>query len=83
MNLRPEYQYKDMCGRLIKAMSGARDAAANWEHAHTERRFNDRFDVGKVAPCLCLNTYTSTLVGIQGDDSANIGAYEHLDGLST
>ena len=36
VELPPEEMAEGMCGRLLKAMYGTRDAAQNWEYAYAE-----------------------------------------------
>jgi len=41
-----------MCGKLVKAMYGTRDAAQNWEMAYTEFLMDIGFVASKVNPCV-------------------------------
>ena len=36
VKLPPEDEQEGMCGKLIKALYGTRDAAQNWEHAYID-----------------------------------------------
>merc|ERR1712240_1000759 len=44
-----------MCGKLKKAMYGARDAAQNWEHANTDFLESVGFIGGTATPCVFYN----------------------------
>ena len=41
-----------MCGKLLKALYGTRDAAQNWEFEYIEFLRSQGFEKGKATPCM-------------------------------
>ena len=77
---RPEEDRQEgMCGKLVKAMYGTRDAASSWERAYTDFMIKCGFDVGRISPCLFWHPSKELIVEIHGDDFTNIGSEEHLE----
>ena len=60
-------------------MYGTRDAANNWEHAHTEFMINAGFRVGNITPCLFWHADKQLVVEVHGDDFTKFGSEESLD----
>ena len=76
----PAEDHQDgMCGKLVKAMYGTRDAASNWAAAYMEFMTNQGFAVGKVTPCLFWHKDRQLIVETHGDDFTNIGTEDNLD----
>ena len=49
----PEEDHEEgMCGLLVKAMYGTRDAARNWEHEYIEFMANIGFVKSRATPCM-------------------------------
>ena len=49
----PEEDYEEgMCGMLIKAMYGTRDAAQNWKFEYVEFMGNIGFSKSRATPCM-------------------------------
>ena len=78
IKLPEEDQQEGMCGKLIKAMYGTRDAASNWEQAYMSCMVKCGFSIGRVTPCLFYNQEHKYIVEIHGDDFTNIGCEETL-----
>ena len=68
-----------MCGRLLKAMYGTRDAAQNWEHAYVDFLESAGFNHGVASPCVFYNQKRDVRVVVHGDDFTVLGAAIHLD----
>ena len=47
-----EDEVKGMCGELVKAMYGTRDAAQNWEVTYIQFMKEIGFVSGKATPCV-------------------------------
>ena len=56
VRLPAEGHEEGMCGKLIKAMYGTRDAASNWEQAYMKCMIKCGFSIGQVTPCLFWNS---------------------------
>jgi hypothetical protein len=56
-----------MCGTLVKAMYGTRDAAQNWEYAYTEMLMELGFRQGKVSPCMFMHDDRNLRLVVHGD----------------
>ena len=79
VRLPPEDHQSEMCGKLVKAMYGTRDAASNWEDAYTEFMISSGFKVGCVTPCLFWHPEKQLVIEVHGDDFTNIGSEEDLN----
>ena len=77
--LPPEDHQHGYCGKLLKAMYGTRDAASNWEQTYIEFMVDIGFKVGKVTPCLFIQSEKHLLVEVHGDDFTNTGCEGSLD----
>ena len=69
----------DMCGRLVKALYGTRDAAQNWEHAYVDFLETAGFTVGRASPCMFWNSARDLRAVVHGDDFTVLGPAEQLD----
>jgi hypothetical protein len=79
----PEEDYEEgMCGMLVKAMYGTRDAAQNWEVAHIEFMESAGFVKGTASPCVFYNSQRNIRSVIHGDDFTMLGSEEDLDWFS-
>ena len=72
-----------MCGKLVKAMYGTRDAASDWEQAYTDFMVENKFEVGCITPCLFWNQEQQLIAEVHGDDFTLIGSDENLDWFKT
>ena len=70
-----------MCGKLIKAMYGTRDAPQNWEFEYTDFMVGLGFRQGKATPCSFYHEPRNLRVVIYGDDFTVLGPEDNLDGL--
>ena len=70
-----------MCGKLEKAMYGARDAAQNWEHEYLDYLEQVGFTSGLATPCIFHHKERDLRVVVHGDDFTNLGAEVQLDWL--
>ena len=76
----PEEDYEEgMCGKLIRAMYGTRDAAQNWEHAYNEFMENCGFKRGIASPCVYWHQERGIRAVIHGDDFTMLGWEKDLD----
>ena len=57
-----------MCGKLIKAMYGTRDAAQNWECAYVEALAHMGFKRGRATPCVFVHIQRGLKLVVHGDD---------------
>ena len=78
VTLPEEDKEEGMCGKLIKAMYGTRDAANTWEYAYTEFMNKEGFSVGKITPCLFWHKEKQLVVEEHGDVFTNIGSEDKL-----
>ena len=69
----------NMCGRLVKALYGTRDAAQNWEHAYIEFLESTGFASGVASPCMFVHESRSLRVVVHGDDFTVLGPSSQLD----
>ena len=75
----PKEDHEDgMCGRLVKAMYGTRDAAQNWECEYVDFMLSIGFSQGRATPCMFYHPVREVRVVVHGDDFT-IGGFE--DGL--
>ena len=81
VNLPPEDDQPGMCGKLVKAMYGTRDAAQNWEHAYSEFLESIGFVSGRATPCMFWHKSRDIRLVAHGDDFTNLGSREQLDWL--
>ena len=79
VKLPEEDKTEGMCGKLIKAMYGTRDAASNWEQAYTEFMTKCGFKTGCITPCLFWHAEQKLIVEVHGDDFTNIGHESNLN----
>jgi len=76
----PEEDYTEgMCGRLIKAMYGTRDAAQNWEYEYSEFMNTIGFKRGKASPCIFYHEARNIRAVMHGDDFTILGNEYDLD----
>ena len=70
----PEEDHEDgMCGLLVKAMYGTRDAAQNWEHEYIEFMASAGFVKSRATPCMFFHHARGIRVVIHGDDFTVLG----------
>ena len=62
-----------MCGKLVRAMYGTRDAAQNWEYAYTEFMCKAGFKQGKANPCVFSHGDREVWVVVNGGDFTILG----------
>ena len=76
----PDEDYEEgMCGELIKAMYGTRDAAQNWEIEYGQFMEEMNFMRGKSSPCVFNNKERELRVVVHGDDFTVMGKENQLD----
>ena len=63
VKLPPEDSEEGMCGLLVKAMYGTRDAAQNWEWEYIEFMDREGFTRSRATPCMF---FVSTGLGVSG-----------------
>ena len=68
-----------MCGKLLKAMYGTRDAAQNWECAYTEFLEGIGFVRGIATPCVFHNRERDVYLVVHGDDFIVLASEEQLN----
>ena len=68
VRLPPEDNEHGMCGKLLKALCGTRDAAQNWEHAYIEFIESVGFRSGLSTPCIFHHAARDIRVVVHGDD---------------
>ena len=62
-----------MCGKLVKAMYGTRDAAQNWEMEFVEFMESIGFRRGQSTPCIFWHKEKGFRAVIHGDDFTLLG----------
>ena len=67
-----------MCGKLVKAMYGTRDAAQNWEEEYCDTVMGLGFDRGMASPCAFYHRERNLRVVVHGDDFTFCGLEEDL-----
>ena len=82
MDLSPEDNEPGMCGKLVMAMYGTRDAPQNWEYEYTDFMKGCGFVQGKSTPCLCYHEPRNLRAVIYGDDFTVLGPEKQLDLVS-
>ena len=76
----PGEDYEEgMCGRLVKAMYGTRDAAQNWEYEYSAMMSEAGFAQGKSNPCVFRHKGRRIIAVVHGDDFTVGGYVEDLD----
>ena len=79
IKLPPEDHEDGMCGKLVKAMYGTRDAAQNWEMEYTGFMIEDGgFTQCSSTPCMFWNEEKNLRVVIHGDDFTVLGCHTSL-----
>ena len=68
-----------MCGKLVMAMYGTRDAPQNCEFEYTDFMIGARFTQGKSTPCLFYHEPRNLRVVVYGDDFTVLGPEGSLD----
>ena len=79
VNLPEEDNTPGMCGRLLKAMHGTRDAAQNWECEYVEFLKSLGFKQGQATPCAFVLTSRGLILVVHGDDFTISGHDEDLN----
>jgi hypothetical protein len=79
VKLPPEDEESGLCGKLMKAMYGTRDAAQNWEAEYTSFMTQVGFSQGKYSPCVFHHKERGIRSVIHGDDFTLLGRSEDLD----
>jgi hypothetical protein len=74
-----EDRVKDMCGELVKAMYGTRDAAQNWEVTYVTFMNEIGFVSGKSTPCVFYHEKRNVRAVVHGDDFTLLGKEGELD----
>ena len=76
----PEEDYEEgMCGTLVRAMYGTRDAAHNWEYEHGRWLESIGFRAGKASPCTFWHGEMRVRMVAHGDDFTVLGHRTDLD----
>jgi hypothetical protein len=73
IRLPEEDNQEGMCGRLVKAMYGTRDAAQNWEMEYVEFMESIGFRRGQSTPCIFWHKENGLRAVIHGDDFTLLG----------
>jgi hypothetical protein len=68
-----------MCGELVKAMYGTRDAAQNWEVTYVRFMIEIGFVSGKATPCVFYHGERNLRAVVHGDDFTMLGEERELD----
>jgi hypothetical protein len=68
-----------MCGKLVMAMYGTRDAPQNWEFEYTDFMTSVGFVQGKSTPCLFYHEPRNLRCVVYGDDFTVLGSEGNLD----
>ena len=69
---------EDLCGKLVRAMYGARDAAQAWQKEYTQTLEELGFCRGKASPCHVVHHAWDVPVFVHGDDFVFSGSDDHL-----
>ena len=69
VKLPPEEEEPGMCGKLVKALYGTRDAAQNWEHAYIEFLETVGFRAGIASPCVFFHEDRGIRLVVHGEIS--------------
>ena len=62
-----------MCGKLVKAMYGTRDAPQNWEFEYVGFLDSIGFQPGKTSPCVFYHEPRNIRLVVHGDDFTALG----------
>ena len=68
-----------MCGKLVRAMYGTRDAAQCWEREYTSFMKKVGFTSGKSSPCIFWHQARGIRAVVHGDDFTLSGQRHELD----
>ena len=68
-----------MCGRLLKALYGTRDAAQNWEFEYSEFLVSQGFTKAVSNPCMFHHKARDIRIVVHGDDFTVLASCEQLD----
>ena len=79
VQLPEEDAQEGMCGMLLKAMYGTRDAAQNWEYEYAEFMQSIGFKRGIANPCVFFNPSREIRVVVHGDDFTVLAAEDNLN----
>ena len=80
----PDEDYEEgMCGKLVKAMYGTRDAAQCWEREYVAFMKKAGFSCGRSSPCIFYHPSRSIRAVIHGDDFTILGHRLELDWFRT
>ena len=73
-----EMNMPDMCGRLLQALYGTRQAARAWEEEYTKTLKEAGFQRGKCNPCMNYHPIRDVRVLVHGDDFTVAGNESEL-----
>ena len=80
----PDEDHEDgMCGKLVKAMYGTRDAAQCWEREYVNFMKKIGFVCGRSSPCIFHHPERGIRAVIHGDDFSIMGRSDELDWFRT
>ena len=79
VDLPNEDNEEGMCGELMKAMYGTRDAAQNWEFEYREFLEGIKFERGVAHPCVFYHRNYDLHAVVHGDDFTVLGNEENLN----
>ena len=68
-----------MCGRLIKALYGTRDAAQNWEFEYSDFLVENGFTKAVSNPCMFHHKLRDIRIVVHGDDFTVLASCSQLD----
>ena len=76
----PDEDYEEnMCGKLVKAMYGTRDAAQCWEREYVNFMRKTGFTCGRSSPCVFYHPEKELRAVVHGDDFTIMGHTDELD----
>jgi hypothetical protein len=78
VDLCDEDNVRGMCGELVKAMYGTRDAAQNWEVTYVKFMNDIGFVSGKATPCVFFHEERELRAVVHGDDFTMLGRESEL-----
>ena len=73
VKLPPEDATPGMCGKLLKAMYGTRDAPALWEDDYSNKLKAKGFIQGRASPCVFVHSLYNLKLVVHGDDFTFLG----------
>ena len=79
IKLPDEDHEEGMCGKLIKALYGTRDAAQCWEREYVKFMTRIGFVCGKSSPCIFWHAEKGIRAVVHGDDFTIMGQRDELD----